>query len=219
MTRARPTDAPTRGHVRVVSAYDQAAGLLTLLGHNSNGCFCRFWHFEDHDNDWLQRCAGSADENRRDKKEALLQRAESARGVVALMMMAPAIADDPQLEQVVGWLKLCRASDLPKLYGRRFYRDLGCFSGDRKRVAVASCMLIDPHFRRQGIAEALVRGAVEHARAAGFEAIEALPRRSSSPLRDEELWMGPPSTYERCGFEVIHDELEPYPVMRIGLKR
>ena len=39
-------------------------------------------------------------------------------------------------ERAVGWLKVAPAATMSKLYGRRVYRTLSCFEGDRASVGV-----------------------------------------------------------------------------------
>ena len=74
---------------------------------------------------------------------------------------------------------------------------------------------MDPVHRRQGVAVALVTAAIALARARGARAVEAFPRRGEA-LRDDEVFAGPFSVYERLGFAVVHD-FAPYPVLRLSL--
>jgi GNAT superfamily N-acetyltransferase len=101
------------------------------------------------------------------------------------------------------------------MYERRPYRQLPCFDGARGGVLAIGCLLVDTPFRRTGVPDALVEGAVRAARGRGAIAIEALPRRAEE-LRDEERWMGSFSTFRRAGFEIVHD-FGPYPVLRLTL--
>ena len=64
-----------------------------------------------------------------------------------------------------------------------------------------------------GVATALVGGAVRLAPAWGARALEAFPRNPKEPVSDEELWHGPMGAYAAHGFSVVHD-FEPYPVLR-----
>jgi GNAT superfamily N-acetyltransferase len=105
---------------------------------------------------------------------------------------------------------------MAKLYQGRLYRGLPCFSGDRASVATVSCFLIEPEWRRQGVASELLGAAIEGARTAGFAALEALPR-GATDVSDEEQWMGPASLYEQAGFAKVHD-FSPYPVYRLAFE-
>lgn len=186
---------------------EHARGLGELLALASRGCFCRWWHFEGDDLSWQGRCNLEPEVNRAELEDALGRGAPQAAGMVAVDTL------DGRDEAIVGWLKLSPAAQMGKLHGRRLYRSLDCFGGDRSRTLVVGCVTVHPARRRAGIARALVAGAIAHAHTLGAEAIEALPRRSSEPLRDDELWMGPLSVYEALGFERIGGP-DPYPVLR-----
>jgi GNAT superfamily N-acetyltransferase len=181
-------------------------GLLTLMAQSSRGCFCRWWHFEGDDYAWQERCNRAPADNRAQLEHALRERSDEALGVVA-------VDDDGT---VCGWLKLTAAKRIPKLYGRRLYRTLPCFDGDRTGVYVVSCMLVHPDARKQGVARALAAEAVEVAKSLGARALEALPRRPLEPVRDDELWTGPAAVFIEAGFTQV-DGPDPYPVLRLEL--
>jgi len=42
---------------------EHEAGLRALFAAASSNCFCRFWHFDGTNNDWLDRCANAPEEN------------------------------------------------------------------------------------------------------------------------------------------------------------
>jgi GNAT superfamily N-acetyltransferase len=180
---------------------EHSAALLSLMQH-SNGCHCRWWHYEGDDYSWTERCNVYPQTNADELERALTAGHDEARGIVAL--------DD---ERVVGWLKLVPSASMTKLFGRRVYRSLDCFGGDRDGVLIIGCVLIDPAWRRRGVARALVARAVEHGRDIGARSIEAFPRRPRDMVRDDELWMGPIEAFVAAGFEAI-DGPEPYPVLR-----
>ena len=66
--------------------------------------------------------------------------------------------------------------------------------------------------RHQGIARALLAGAIEHAPAWGARALEAFPR-SDPGLADVSLMTGPTRLFLDAGFQVVND-FYPYPVLR-----
>jgi GNAT superfamily N-acetyltransferase len=171
----------------------------------SRGCFCGWWHHDGDDYAWQARCNLEPEANQRALEHAIDQGEPRASGVVACH-------DD----RVLGWLKLAPAAQMGKLVARRVYRTLSCFDGDRSDIWVIGCMLVHPDHRRSGIGGRLVAGAVELARAKGGRAIEAMPRRAREAVRDDELWMGPPTALEQAGFVQI-DGPDPYPVMRLEL--
>jgi GNAT superfamily N-acetyltransferase len=183
---------------------EHASGLVELFSRSEVPCHCRYWHFTGDKNAWLDRMANSSDRNRAEMTAALERGMDEMAGAVALSE-----------ERVVGWLKLTRATLLPKLYEQRLYRNLPCFSGARDGVFTIGCVLVDPALRRRGVARSLLRCAVDTARALGGSAIEAFPRRADS-VADAELWLGPYSLFLEAGFEVVHD-FAPYPVLRLSL--
>ncbi|AGP37611.1 hypothetical protein SCE1572_25885 [Sorangium cellulosum So0157-2] len=201
----------TEGGARVSSTIavaaagpEHLAGLEALFEAAGTPCYCRYYHFEGTNNEWLARCSDGQGENRREFAAALAARTDEARGVVALAQGAT---------DVIGWLKVAPAAAVAKAYERRLYRGLPCFAGDRAGVFLIGCAVVHPRHRRQGVATALVAGAVELAPAWGARALEALPRRPREPVSDEELWTGPASAFTRNGFVEVHT-FEPYPVLR-----
>ncbi|WP_437683733.1 GNAT family N-acetyltransferase [Sorangium sp. So ce131] len=180
---------------------EHLAGLDALFEAAGSPCYCRYYHFGGTNNEWLARCSDGQGENRREFAEALAAGSDEARGVVAL---AP---------EVVGWLKVAPAAAVAKAYERRLYKGLPCFAGDREGVFLIGCAVVHPAHRRRGVATALVAGAVALAPAWGARALEALPRRSREPVRDDELWTGPVSAFTQNGFVEVH-AFEPYPVLR-----
>ncbi|MEZ4440904.1 MAG: GNAT family N-acetyltransferase [Polyangiaceae bacterium] len=190
----------------VAAGAAHAEGLRRLLTAESRGCHCGWWHFEGDDYAWQARCNLEPEQNAAGFAGWLVADDARAAGVVALLE-----------GEVVGWLKLAPSPVMGKLFGRRVYRTLGCFDGERDDVLVIGCLVVRSDQRRNGVARALVVGALEVAAARGARAVEAMPRRSSSPLRDEEHWMGPPEIFEAAGFEQV-DGPTPYPVLRRTLR-
>ena len=78
------------------------------------------------------------------------------------------------------------------------------------------CLLVREDQRRQGVASALLAGAIGTARTEGARSIEALPR-SDVDVADAALMMGPSSLFLDAGFRVVH-EFVPYPVLRLDLE-
>ncbi|MRG91811.1 GNAT family N-acetyltransferase [Polyangium spumosum] len=189
--------------VTAVAGPEHAAGLRALFSAASSTCFCRFWHFDGTNNDWLDRCANAPEENAAAFFGGLDSGKDEAKGIVALSE-----------QTLVGWLKVSPAAVMRKAYERRFYKQLPAFQGDREGVFLLGCALVHPGFRKQGVAKALVAGAVAYAKDSfGARVLEALPRRPKEPVSDEELWTGPMGAFEGNGFVEVGG-LEPYPVLR-----
>jgi GNAT superfamily N-acetyltransferase len=195
---------------RHVSLAFEAAGpehadtLLALFERTATPCNCQYWHFSGDKNAWLDRLFHAPELNRAAFAQNLTQ--SGLKGVVAL-----------RENQAVGWMKLCLAETIPKLYDQRLYKGLPCFNGPRDRVLSIGCLLVDEELRRTGVARALVQKGVELAEQTGARAIEAFPRRSEQ-AGPAELWTGPLSIFLDAGFQIIND-FRPYPVLRYDVNR
>jgi GNAT superfamily N-acetyltransferase len=183
------------------------AALATLLSSNGFGCFCRYWHFSGNHREWLARCAHTPEDNR----DELLAAFEGASGESSGM-----VAHDERGE-LIGWLKLAPATVMGKLYEQRLYKGLPCLQRDPLGVWTVGCLFVREDWRRQGVAGALLAGAIECATDAGARAIEAFPR-SDVDVAAAALMMGPLALFVRAGFQVVH-EFTPYPVLRLDLDR
>lgn len=188
------------------AAHSDAGALSDLFAAADVRCHCRYWHFEGDKNEWLDRTANASDENRAELERGLEARTDDAIGLVARA--------SPE-GQIVGWLKLAPGAATPKLFEQRYYRSLPLFTGDRAELVIIACLLVRPDARHRGVARALVEGAVAHAGDAAPDArfLVALPRVTSEPVADGELWLGPRAIFDGLGFEEVHAE-PPYPVLR-----
>ena len=171
-----------------------------LFEASSCPCFCRYWHFEGDKNSWLERCATDRERNRREHVAACTAGDDGARGLVAL-----------RGNDCVGWLKLTPRASVPKLRRLPVYRSLDL--GDDAGVWSIGCLLVRPDTRHEGVSNALISAAPEHAKAWGAHAIEAYPHVQQGDVADEQMWRGALSSYERAGFVHVSGEL-PYPVLR-----
>jgi GNAT superfamily N-acetyltransferase len=189
---------------RVLPATSQdSAALSELFRRAEVACHCRYWHFGGDKNAWLDRCFNAPAENAREFSKDLEEDHELS-GVVAY-----------RAERAIGWLKLTPVARVQKLYEQRLYRKLPCFADDRSATYAVGCVLVDPEYRRQGVASRLLAGAISECRAVGGRRIEAFPRRAAL-LGEPELWMGPYELFERQGFAIVND-FAPYPVLRLEL--
>lgn len=190
---------------------DDLPGLLSLFEDVGGGCYCQWWHFAGDDNAWQQRCAQDSLSNKR----AFLERWSPPPGCEDHQDETVGVVAHSAAGSVVGWLKLCRPVAVPKVYERRLYRTLGCFSENREQTWVIACTLTHPQHRRRGIARALLTAAIEIARATGARHLEALARAPQEPTEDALLAMGPANLLAELGFSRI-DGPDSYPVMRVS---
>jgi GNAT superfamily N-acetyltransferase len=176
-----------------------ADALVALFERTETPCHCQYWHFNGDKNAWLERIFHEPERNRQAFVEGLNR--PELKGVVAL-----------SAERAVGWLKLCPAERVPKLYEQRLYKGLPCFGGSREGVLTVGCVLVAEDWRRRGIARSLLSAGIELAKATGARAIEAFPRRHDQ-AQAAELWLGPIGIFLEAGFQVVND-FAPYPVLR-----
>jgi GNAT superfamily N-acetyltransferase len=176
-----------------------AEALVSLFARTGTPCHCQYWHFSGDKNAWLERLFHAPEENREAFTAGLAS--PELKGVVAL-------AGD----HAVGWMKLCPAERVSKLYEQRLYKGLPCFGGPRDGVLTVGCMLVDEDWRRRGVARSLLRAGVELAVESGARAIEAFPRRHEQ-AHAPELWLGPLNVFIEAGFRIVND-FAPYPVLR-----
>ena len=181
-----------------VFAPEHLEGFAKLFEGASSSCFCRYWHFTGTKNEWLDRCAHRPEENFAEQSAALRSGDPSARGLVALAG-----------KEVVGWMKVGPRESLPKLTSLSVYRSLAFEPG----TWTIGCFLVLPSHRHRGVATALVSRAEELVQAWDGRFLEAHPRRSETPLHDEEAWQGPERLFIERGYSAIH-AMAPYPVYR-----
>jgi GNAT superfamily N-acetyltransferase len=169
----------------VVAGPEHTTELEQLFNAAGSPCFCRFWHFSGTNNEWLDVCANAPRQNADAFAQALAEGNDEARGIVAID------ESGAHGSRIVGWLKVAPASVMRKAYERRFYKQLPMLQGDRGGVFLIACALVDPAFRKRGVAKALVGAAVEFAPSFGASVLEALPCRPKEAVMDEALWTGP----------------------------
>ncbi len=200
-----PSEGPGASGWRLAAAGpEHAQALLGLFERTNTPCHCQYWHFAGDKNAWLERLFHAPEQNRAAFVSHLSE--GGLKGVVAL-----------HEGRAVGWMKLCLATRVPKLYEQRLYKALPCFAGPRDGVLTVGCLLVDEDVRRRGLARALVHHGVTLGEQAGARAIEAFPRRAEA-LGPAELWLGPAAIFFEAGFEIVND-FGPYPVLRRELFR
>jgi len=114
----------------------------------------------------------------------------------------------------VGWVSLGPREEFAKLQRSPVMKPV-----DDKPAWSIVCFVVPPQHRGQGIAHALLRGAIAYAREQGATLLEAYPVDRTGRLGDETLWFGPKSMYDRAGFEVVARRKAARPVVRRRLAR
>ncbi len=113
----------------------------------------------------------------------------------------------------VGWVSLGPRQDFLKLQRSPVMKPV-----DDQPVWSIICFVVPPLYRKQGVAHALLRGAIVYARAQGARLLEAYPVDRRGRLGDETLWFGPKSMFDRAGFRVVARRKPARPVVRLRVR-
>lgn len=157
---------------------DRWDDLALLFGPNGayGGCWCMYWRVSGRD---FERLGSDG------RRQALRELTAAARvpGLLAYLQGEP-----------VGWCSVDRRAEYARLQRSPVLRPI-----DERPAMAITCFFVHRGHRKRGVTEALVTGAVEHARAAGVPVLEAYPddRFESAAA----AYMGVTSTFRRLGFE------------------
>ena len=194
--------------IRIVPANEASCrDLLAVFGDRGSSaeCFCQRYK--------LQPREAFSRFPREERRERLLEQtrcgdpaAEVTSGIVALL------GDEP-----VGW---CAVEPRPAYFGlARVYRVPWEGRTEDKAdegIWAVTCVLVRAGFRKRGIAYALARGAVEHARARGARALEAYPYRTEvGEVTWDEIHPGTESIFIAAGMREVTRPGKRRVVMRI----
>ena len=62
------------------------------------------------------------------------------------------------------------------------------------------CFVVPSRYRGQGVARAMLAGAMDYARRRGAEVLEAYPVDTARRTHDEAMWFGAKSMFDDAGF-------------------
>ena len=114
----------------------------------------------------------------------------------------------------VGW---CAVEPRPEFPGLR-HSQVPWSGRDEDRQGPSTwaitCVFARAHYRRAGVAKALIREAVTFARARGASAVEAYPMTTKAAI-DEELHVGTIASYLEAGFREVTRPTKRRAVVRI----
>jgi ribosomal protein S18 acetylase RimI-like enzyme len=112
-------------------------------------------------------------------------------------------------KQPVGWVSLAPRDDFARLKRSPVMKPV-----DDKPVWSIICFVVPAEHRGQGVAKALLRGALAFARKRGARLVEAYPVDKRERSRDDAMWFGAMSMYERAGFKEVARRKPARPVVR-----
>lgn len=113
----------------------------------------------------------------------------------------------------VGWISLGPREDYRRLERSPVMRPV-----DGEAVWSIVCFVVPAEHRRQGVAKALLRGAIAYARKRGVRLLEAYPVDKPPPLSDESLWFGAKPMYDAAGFREVARRKPTRAVVRLRVK-
>jgi ribosomal protein S18 acetylase RimI-like enzyme len=112
----------------------------------------------------------------------------------------------------VGWVSLGPREDYAKLARSPVMKPV-----DDQPVWSIVCFVVPSPYRGQGIARALLDGAIAYARAQRARMLEAYPVDGPGRSRDDAMWFGAKSMYDEAGFEEVARRKPRRPVVRLEL--
>lgn len=79
------------------------------------------------------------------------------------------------------------------------------------------CFVVPSEYRGQGIARALLDGAIAYAKKQGGTLLEAYPVDKPGRSSDESMWFGAKSMYDSAGFKEVARRKPQRPIVRLKL--
>ena len=113
----------------------------------------------------------------------------------------------------VGWVSLAPRDEFARLRRSPVMKPV-----DDEPVWSIICFVVPSEYRGQGVAHALLQGAIAYAREQGAPLIEAYPVDKPCRARDNDMWFGSKSMYDRAGFQEVVRRKPERPVVRLKLK-
>jgi ribosomal protein S18 acetylase RimI-like enzyme len=109
----------------------------------------------------------------------------------------------------VGWVSLAPREEFERLKRSPVMKQV-----DDEPVWSIVCFVVPAEYRRQGVAHAMLQGAIAYARQRGATLIEAYPVDKAERASDETMWFGAKSMYDRAGFREVARRKPARPIVR-----
>lgn len=110
----------------------------------------------------------------------------------------------------VGWVSLGPREDYARLKRSPVMKPV-----DEKPVWSIICFVVPSEHRGQGVARALLDGAIAYAKKHGATLLEAYPVDKPGRSHDDFMWFGAKSMYDDAGFEEVARRKPQRPVVRL----
>lgn len=113
-------------------------------------------------------------------------------------------------KQPVGWVSLAPREEYAKLKRSPVMKPV-----DAKPVWSIVCFVVPSEYRGQGVAEALLEGAVAYAKRRRVKLLEGYPVDKPIRSTDDFMWFGAKKMFDRAGFREVARRKPFRPVVRI----
>jgi GNAT superfamily N-acetyltransferase len=110
----------------------------------------------------------------------------------------------------VGWVSIGPREEYAKLKRSPVMKAV-----DDKPVWSVICFVVPAEYRGQGVAKALLKGAVAYAKKKGATLVEAYPVDKPARSKDAYMWFGAKSMYDNAGFKEVARRKPQRPIVRI----
>ena len=115
-------------------------------------------------------------------------------------------------DEPVGWVSLAPREDFAKLKRSPIMKAV-----DDRAVWSVICFVVPSAHRGEGVARALLAGAIAWARRQGAMLLEAYPVDKPERSQDDSMWFGSKSMYDAAGFSEVARRKPHRPVVRLEL--
>jgi GNAT superfamily N-acetyltransferase len=163
----------------------------------ARGCWCTFYR---HSGTGYSSLGGSRAKANRAELKALVDSGNPP-GLLAYRGTTP-----------VGWISFGPREEFGKLERSPVMKPV-----DDKDVWSIICFVVPSEYRGQGVARALLKGAIAYARTHGAAIVEAYPVDKADRSKDDAMWFGAKSMYDHAGFKEVARRKPARPVVRLEL--
>lgn len=164
----------------------------------ARGCWCMFYR---HSGRTELAPAGSAQAARDRAALKKLAAADPPPGLIGYRGKTP-----------VGWVAIGPRAHYAKLAKSPVMKPL-----DDAPAWSIVCFVVPSQYRHQGVAQALLEGAVAWARKRGARLLEGYPVDATGRRADDSLWFGTRTMFEAAGFDEVARRKPARPFMRLAL--
>jgi hypothetical protein len=185
--------------VRALSSETWAAYAALMERHNGGGfggCWCTWFHREAHS---APGSSGRPASYTRDFKRGLVEAGRSHAAVVF------------DGETAVGWAQYGSPAELPGIFHRKEVEAAGSPPPDWR----VTCVFVDRRYRRRGITQTAIEGALDLIAQAGGGTVESYPQDTAGQkVSASFLYNATRSTFEQAGFSYVRPKGKNHCIVR-----